>query len=376
MRGAVELPAVFDEIVADPLRALDRSRAVIGYSCSYLPAPLLSVAGLSPFRLRAAATGGGTPLADTYLSSVICTYPRALLEQALDGGFDFLSGWVFTSCCDHLRRLYDNLEHLLSPGFSHMVDLPHKRGAAAVGWYEHELGVLAAELGRHFGVDTTGAALEAAIEQHNRRQELLGRIAELRKRPAPPISGTDFHKLMVALGQAPPPPSLHEALEELAAELSARSSGLGGYRARLLLAGSMLDDPAYLAIIESVGGLVVADRFCCGSLPGLAPIASDSSKPLRALAEHSLQTNRCPRMMADFELRVRTIRQAAEEHQVDGVIVQIMKFCDLWSVESGPLVAALRRAGLPVLRLEREYARGGEAQLRTRVQAFLESLGK
>jgi len=57
-------------------------------------------------------------------------------------------------------------------------------------------------------------------------------------------------------------------------------------------------------------------------------------------------------------------------------VIEIMKFCDLWGVESAVLAQALRTAGLPVLRLEREYALGGAGPLRTRVQAFLESMGR
>jgi benzoyl-CoA reductase/2-hydroxyglutaryl-CoA dehydratase subunit BcrC/BadD/HgdB len=49
---------------------------------------------------------------------------------------------------------------------------------------------------------------------------------------------------------------------------------------------------------------------------------------------------------------------------------------EFWGVDSMPLVSALRAQGIPVLKLEREYRMGGEGQLRTRVQAFIESMGK
>jgi len=61
---------------------------------------------------------------------------------------------------------------------------------------------------------------------------------------------------------------------------------------------------------------------------------------------------------------------------VDGVVIEIIKFCDLWGIDSMPLVSALRKEGIPVLKLEREYRMGSEGQLRTRVQAFIESMGK
>jgi len=81
-------------------------------------------------------------------------------------------------------------------------------------------------------------------------------------------------------------------------------------------------------------------------------------------------------MMEDFDRRLKTILDTVEEFRVDGVVIEIIKFCDLWGVDAMPLVAALRKNGVPVLKLEREYAAGGEGQLRTRVQAFIESLGR
>ena len=65
-----------------------------------------------------------------------------------------------------------------------------------------------------------------------------------------------------------------------------------------------------------------------------------------------------------------------KEYKIDGVVLEIIKFCDLWGVDAMPLVTALREKGIPILKLEREYRLGGEGQLRTRVQAFIESMGK
>jgi benzoyl-CoA reductase/2-hydroxyglutaryl-CoA dehydratase subunit BcrC/BadD/HgdB len=371
------LPPVFDEILesaANPLveAAVAEGRAAIGYSCSYVPEALLSVDGLFPVRLRAPGVAG-TPMADTYLSSVVCSYPRSLLECALEERYSFLSGWVFTASCDHLRRLYDNLAYLLRPAFNYMVDLPHKTGDAALSWYVDELGLLAEALGAHFGVDTGSTPLSHAIARLNEQLGVLRRIGTLRRRAHPPISGSDFHRL-VAAGTAAPRDKLGEVV--LAIERSlAGHDGLDSHRARLMVVGSQLDDPGYLEVIESTGGLVVADRFCFGSLPGLEPIA-ESGDPLPALAEHALRKTRCPRMMGDFDVRLRDVKETVRDFAVDGVVIETMKFCDIWGYEAAALAGALRDAGIPVLRVEREYARGGKGQLRTRVQAFLESMGK
>ena len=146
-------------------------------------------------------------------------------------------------------------------------------------------------------------------------------------------------------------------------------------RARLLLVGGHLDDPGYIGIIESQGALVVADRLCTGSYPGLMPIP-ETGDPIAAIAKHYLTKTSCPRMMEAFRERADDIVSLARECRADGVVIQIMKFCDTWGVEVASFFAYIREAGIPVLRLERDYRLGGEGQLRTRIQAFIESMGK
>jgi len=344
----------------------------IGYTCSYVPEPLIGVAGLVPVRLRAPGVAG-TPLADTYLSSVICPYTRSLLEFALDGKLEPLDGWVHTGSCDHLRRFYDNLDYLVKPDFNHMIDLPHKMGAEALQWFADELKQLALGLERHFGVEVGDQQLSDAINTHNQCVDLLTSIGELRKSNAPSITGTDFHTLVTA-SSVSPKKGMIKRIEKIKAALTG-SQEIPKHRARLMLAGSQLDDPGYIGVIESMGGLVVADRLCFGTISGLDRIEL-TSDPITALARHYLTKASCPRMMENFRDRVKTLIATAKEYRVDGIVVQVMKFCDCWGVEANPLVKALRDAGLPVLRVEREYALTGEEQLKTRIQAFLESIGK
>ena len=164
------LHSVFDDIISVPLnalleRAMDEGRKIVGYTCSYVPEPLLSVPGLQPIRMRAPGAVG-TPLADSYLSSVTCPYIRSLLEFELEGSYHFLDGWVFTASCDHLRRLYDNLEYLAKPSFNYIIDLPHLLGEEALAWFTEELNLLAKAVGKHFGVDTGEDALKESIREN------------------------------------------------------------------------------------------------------------------------------------------------------------------------------------------------------------------
>ncbi len=370
--------AMFEDYLAEPChplveQAMDQGRIPIGYTCSFVPEVMLSVEPLFPLRMRAPGVAG-TEIGDIYMSNLTCSYTRSLLEMALDFGYDFLGGWVHAASCDHLRRFHDNLEYLLVPEFSHILDIPHRFGENALQWFEAELRRLAEKLEGHFDVSLSPEALRQAIASQNEFHQLLSSVGELRKLDAPPLSGTDFHQMMVAAKSSPP--NLFEKPLEQFRQLLLEQKGIDNYRARLMIVGGQLDDPGYIRTIESTGALVVADRLCTGSIPNLSPIAINNKNPYRALAEHILLTPGCPRMMEDFDRRVTQILKFANEYNVDGIVVEFIKFCDTWGVESAALVPALREAGYRVLCLEREYSGTGASQLQTRIQAFLESMEK
>ncbi|MBW1989662.1 MAG: 2-hydroxyacyl-CoA dehydratase, partial [Deltaproteobacteria bacterium] len=239
------VPALFKELVEQPVSRLvdeaqDNGRRALAYTCSYVPEPLLNVEGLFGVRVRAPGVAG-TPMADTYLSSVICSYTRSLLEFCLEGTFDSMDGWVFTASCDHMRRLYDNLDYLLKPGFIHILDVPHKNNPSAQKWMAEEISALAEKLSDAFGVDTGEAALKAAIAGQNEFFTVMRGISDLRKREDTPVSGTAFATLMASCLAAPKDLVL-EPLKEFAKELES-APPVEGHRARLVFAGSNCDDP-------------------------------------------------------------------------------------------------------------------------------------
>jgi len=370
----------FNNLIKEPVnslvqKALDEGRVPLGYSCSLIPEPLLSLGKLFPVRLYAQGVSG-TQIADNYLSSVLCSFSRSILELAILNGFDFLGGAIFAASCDHIRRSGQHFELLginkNKPGFfSFMVDTPRKVSASHVAWLARDYRKLAEKLAENYGVDTSDSALSTAIKEHNTFIMLLKSIGGLRKEDRPLISGTDFHKLMVASRLAPKD-MLLEPIKKYLVHLK-KQDGVGMYRARIMVVGSQCDNPAYTELIEAQGALVVADRYCWGSLPGLEPIP-EGRDPYIALASHYLNMCACPRMMEKYKERIDQTITYYNEYKADGIVLETMKFCDLWGYEVLTMVEALRKADIPVVRVEREYPLTGQGQLRTRIQAFIESI--
>lgn len=369
---------MFEELLERPQnelveQAASCGRIPIAYSCSFVPEALLMADTLFPVRLRAPGVVG-TEIADNYLSSFVCTYARSLLEFAVDDRFDLIRGWVFVPSCAHMQRLYDNFEYLKRPAFSHVLDVPRKVNEDTLAWMAEELRILADKLEERFGADMSEASLNKAIEEWNAFAAAVRAIGDLRKRPDPPLSGTEFHRIVMA-ALASPKDLILPAVLEARKEIEHRD-GPPRHRARLMVLGGHLHDPEFIKVIESQGGLVVADRFCTGSIPGFEPIEVTAGNPFMTLARHAFNKTLCPRMMEDFDRRLTAVIDTAEEYRVDGVVLEIIKFCDLWGVDAVPLVKELREKGIPVLKLDREYRPGDEGRLRTRVQAFIESMGK
>ncbi|MBR0310836.1 MAG: 2-hydroxyacyl-CoA dehydratase, partial [Oscillospiraceae bacterium] len=123
---------------------------------------------------------------------------------------------------------------------------------------------------------------------------------------------------------------------------------------------------------------VCADRFCYGSLPGRDPIVlTDDEDALTQICRQYLKRGQCPRYMDTPKMNGRReyVAQTAKEYGADGIIYEQMKFCDPWAYEKMLGSHILREEfGYPVLAVDRPYAIATSGQMRTRVQAFVESI--
>ena len=122
----------------------------------------------------------------------------------------------------------------------------------------------------------------------------------------------------------------------------------------------------------------MVDRFCFGSTPGREEIHLDPDLPvLESIARHYLTTSQCPRYMQreKVEGRWRLVRDLCEEYHAQGVLYEQLKFCEYWGYERALASHVITHDyGIPSVAVDRQNATGGNGQLRTRVQAFVESL--
>lgn len=352
---------------------IDGGGKVVGYFCSYGPEEVITAAGMVPMRVR--ATGStSTELADAYLSSINCSFCRHAFNAGLTGDYDFLEGVVWLNNCDHVRRIYDNWWRKVDTPLAHMMSLPKMTTDTQVDWFRDEIVNFKEALEKHLGVEITDDKLRDAIKVHNETRRLLRQLYDMRKSDAPPITGAESLAVVVA-STCMPRAEFNKMLKELLDELKG-AEGIKDYKVRLMLVGSILDDPEYVKVIEDMGGLVVTDSLCFGTRIFWTDVDEKEKDPLQALAKYYIQDKpACPRMFDQQPSRSKLVQDMVKEFKVDGVIGLRMVMCDLWTGELFMMDKDLKAAKIPLIRLEREYAVVGAGQLRTRAQAFIESIG-
>ena len=362
----------------------------IGYTCYFMPEVLLDLPGCFSVRLRAPRCTS-PDIATYYMSSRVCHYARSLLERALEGGFNFLDAQMATETCTGTCRFQEHLQqkHLDSVKdmriinndnfFCEFSDVPFKNNENGYAHFREQLRAHVLQpLHEKLGIDVSDEAIMKTIERHNEVCRLINEIGDYRKLDNPTITGYEFHVIQL-VSQVCPKDLILPYLRETAEELKTREpDDRWPFRCKVVLCGSENDDPDFTKLIESCGAEVVADRYCYGAVESRIPIVvKEGQEPLDAIARHYLDTSNCPRFMPQDTMRARKQRIAdlARDYHADGVIVASNKFCEYWSYERViDTVVLPRDFGLPVCSIEKEYINSASGQLRTRFQAFVESI--
>ena len=367
-------------------QAVAEGKKALAYNCSYIPEPLLDIEGCFGIRLR--APGCTNPdLATYYMTNRSCPYSKSVLERAFEGGYNFLSALIGQECCTTMNRMEQYFEYCkIIPNekfFVTCIDMPVKKGEWYAGYFRRQIEQkVIAPLSKVYGIDFSEEKILEAIERHNELCRIITEIGDMRKADNPVITGYEFHVIQL-VSQTCPKYLIMDKLRETLAELKERKpDAKSPYRTRIMLVGSEIDDPEFTKLIEMCGAYVCADRYCFGSLPGREQITvKEGQHPLDALAEHYMMTNECPRTMGTESILSRRnyMYDLAKEYKAEGIILQNMKFCEYWGYERAIAAKWLAEGrnlpeAIPTCQIERDYANAAIGQLRTRFQAFVESL--
>lgn len=332
----------------------------IAWFCAYTPLEILDAAGLSP--LRHFGDPSRLEAADAILHQAICPYVRACLAAAMDGGEALGGGGprhaVFVNACDGMRRLHDAWRARFPGDFVHLMDLPRNHGPLGERLLAREFLRLAQAL-----AGFTGKALDAReLREAARRREERRLYYQDKSRG---LSGASRLHLAMSLQSTP--------VEDWPQPGTAKVRGGG---VPVLVTGNLLNPEGVVSVLDEAGAEVVRLDLCNGDRPFSSPTLAEGKSledACLSLARAYLERRPCARM-ADTRRRMDLLVNEVEVSGARGVIYAGLKFCDSYLYDFPRVQKRLREEGIPLLRLESDYADGHVGQLLTRVEAFLEML--
>lgn len=359
---------------------------VFGTFCVYVPDEVIIAAG-------AIATGlcGGSqfwvPGGEKVLPANTCPLIKASVGARLDRTCPFFliaDMFIGETTCDGKKKAWEILNQDVPV---YVMDLPQMKRAKDVAAWEEEIRLLIARVEEFTGNRVTPEALADAIRLINKKRAALARLYKARQASPVPISGKDA-LLVTQIAFYDDPTRNAEMVNKLCDELDQRiagrapAGGRGVFPAdapRIMITGSPMAIPNWKLhhIVESSGAPVVVEETCTGVRYFEHPVDESQTTldgQIKALASRYMQIN-CA-CFTPNPGRIDDILRLVKEYQVDGVIDYSLQFCNLYATEGYLVQQALKEAGIPVLHLETDYSEQDFEQLRTRVGAFLEMLGK
>lgn len=278
---------------------------MIGYVCKYTPIEIFEAFGEEVKRIE--PNTSNFDHADALIHPNMCTYSKAVLEDALQENYE---GIIFTTCCDSMRRLYDTLKKEFPNKFIYLLDLPHKVNALTVNFYQHQL--------------------ESMIQSYEAFKHRT----------------FDSNVLVSLLAQRKSSSSHNSSTIQI---------GLMGARCSKGISNLLREKEVNILFDLTCTGI---NRY----------FTLDSQAPLHSYASTLLGQFPCLRM-EDSLNRKEYLKQY--EHQLSGLIYHTVKFCDNYSYEYAYLK---NHVNVPILKIETDYSSQCEGQIKTRIEAFIESL--
>jgi benzoyl-CoA reductase subunit C len=359
-------------------------KTIIGYPCIYVPVELITALDLISYRTYGDMTEPVTE-ADRALPTAFCPIMRSCLDCALKARDDFLDGIVAIHSCDPQEKTARVWESYINYSYFHFIDMPGTLRPEALEYFKGQISDFKKTLESFAGDRLSSEKIRAAIALHNRQRALVRELYELTKPEPPLISGTEIVQVIKALMSLPVAEG-NELLAQVIREVKERTNGPQKKPARLLVWSSTLDALDIMNIFEA-GAHVVLDESCGGIRAYRADVEL-TDDPLDGLTQYYIEKITCARTfretvlgevrkdyMADLERRFGYLKDMAKEWNADGAIFLLVRYCDPFAFEMPSIKDYFDSLDIPSTYIEYDYIQGSLAPLRTRVEAFLETIG-
>jgi benzoyl-CoA reductase/2-hydroxyglutaryl-CoA dehydratase subunit BcrC/BadD/HgdB len=343
-------------------------KKVVGSTFADVPEEVIYAFGLLPVTLM----GTNKPLkkAPSHLPDNACSLARSNLELALSYEGDLFAGFVLPQVCDTTQHLSDiwrinfpdkYVESYLAP---RQADRPSARY-----WLKEEIERLIASLSKWSGKTITDADLNESIKVHNENKALLKEIYDVKKANPASLTNKELFALM-KLSQQVDKKEFNQSLKKIKDSL--KTSKGNGYT-DVVLVGITCDPPEIYDLFDEIKLNVVGDTLLVGTryIQGTVPAGPN---PVDALMERHFKRGFFTPIHDNVFKNFEEVKALYQETKAKAVIYIHIEFCESQEYDLPDLKRSIRKEGIPMHTLDTEYQTLSLSHVRTRLQAFFESL--
>ena len=385
MKTTVE-PLIDDEYTGGPptkrvlahlAKVREEGKKIAGVYCGYAPTELIRAMDMAPATL-CAFSNATIEAAETILPANLCPLIKSSFGFIITDTCPFygLSDVVIgETTCDGKKKMF---ELIMEKKPTYIMDLPQLPDEEeALSNWTVVIRKLQKFLEATFKVRAADERIEAAIKDTNRKNALMRKVMEFAALKSPVLGWQELYDLTFlsqSLTGAQMEPVLGEALRKLEERRAAGYAYGPDGAPRVMVTGCPVggDAQKVFNIIEEAGGVIVALDSCSGFKPFMTDIREDTEDPARALAERYLKIP-CSCMTPNTR-RLTEMTRIIEAFKPDAVIDVVLQACHSYNIESHKVGEYTRtRHGLPFLKIVTDFSEGDVGQIRTRVEALLET---
>lgn len=368
----------------DVLNALSESgRKVIACFPLYAPLELFDAMDLAPAVLWGFSDPvSETPLSDAHLQNYTCSVARHLTEWVLSDAGKGIDGVFMYNACDTLRNLPEILElgaRESGRRFSaHRVHLPmvgcaQEADVNTADYIADEFAALIRSLETAFGVAFSADRFEQSLHRFETIRDLCRQLDRAAGQGRIPFA--DFVRVVHRTWWMPA-----DAQADFLKKVLAETAGVSPEPAAARISGKVVLSgilPPPSAVIEAIegAGLAIAGNDIATLYRAYGKMPAPEADPGRYYHKFYREHFPCPTLLYTADERFDALLGLIRRRGASAVIFVGEKFCEYEYFEYPYLEKRLKAEGIHTLQLEIAMADASVSALKTRIEAFAETVG-
>jgi benzoyl-CoA reductase/2-hydroxyglutaryl-CoA dehydratase subunit BcrC/BadD/HgdB len=349
--------------------AKDTGKKIVGSTIADVPEEIVHAFGFLPVAL----IGTQKPLkkAPAKLPDNACSLARSNLELVMSYEGDLFDGFVLPQVCDTTQHLSDiwrinfpekYVESFLAP---RQADRPSARY-----WVKEEIERLIASLSNWTGRTIQDKDLLESIKVLNESKTLLAQIYDIKRKNPAAITNKELFAL-IKLSMQVDKAELNKSLKKIKDSLDTKTKAEG--YTDVIMVGITCDPPEIFDLFDEIKINIAGDSLITGTryLQGIVP---ENGGPVDALTARHFRRGFYSPIHDDVFKNFEEVKALYKATNAKAIVYVQIEFCESEEYDLPDLKNMIRKEGIPMHVVDTEYQTTSLSHVRTRLQAFFESL--